>query len=116
MLFTVFVDAQGDSPAPETALDRLRLALAGEARELACSPYEWTGLFTVEAGDLDQAADAVRRRAAAADDAAGLPTWHCNCFEVRETLLRLDDDLPHWRVRVPHWHAPRPHRHRSTLT
>ena len=104
MLYTVFVDAVGDTPATEATYELLRAALAEEARELNCGPHEWTGMLTIEASDVDQAADLVRRRVAAADEAAGLPGWHFNCWEVRETLVRLDDEGPHWHPRLPHWH------------
>jgi hypothetical protein len=65
MLYAIFVDAVGDSPASDTVFERLRTALAGEAHELDCRPSEWTGTFTVEADDVEQAAELVRLRVAA---------------------------------------------------
>lgn len=109
--YIIFVDAVGDSPATDTAFERLRAALGDDVRELACRPREWTGMFTVEAAECDEASDWVRQRVDAADNLAGLSAWHFHCFEVRETLVRLDDDVPHWHLPSPHWPHPHPHWH-----
>jgi hypothetical protein len=74
-------------------------------------------MFTVEAADIDQAAEIVRRRVADADAEAGLAKWNFDCWEVRETLMRLDGDPPPWHphVHAPHLHAPRVHLHAPHL-
>jgi hypothetical protein len=117
MLHTVFVNATGEAPAGAAEFDRLRAVLDGQARELTCRSREWTCMFTVEAADIDQAAEIVRRRVADADAEAGLAKWNFDCWEVRETLMRLDGDPPPWHphVHAPHLHAPRVHLHAPHL-
>lgn len=117
MLYTVFVDATGESPAGTENFDRLRAILAQQAQELTVRPREWTGMFTVQARDVDQAAELVRSRVVEAEREAGLPDWPFECWEVRETLCRLDDQLPAWHPHRPavHLHRPRVRLHRPSL-
>lgn len=109
VLYTIFVDAVGDAPATDTAFERLRATLGADVRELACRPHEWTGTFTIEAEDRDEAAGLLRQRVDAADTAAGLSTWRFDCFEVQETLVRLDDEMPRRHLGRPPWPGPHPH-------
>jgi CBS domain-containing membrane protein len=99
--YTIFVDATGTSPAGDPACARLRSALHGQASALTVTPEEWTATFTVDARDVEQAAAGVRRCAEAANEAAGLSDWECECFQVRETLVRLGDEPPHWHPHLP---------------
>jgi CBS domain-containing membrane protein len=101
LLHTVFVDAGGESPAEARAIERLRARLAAHAHELSCGPSKWTGIFTVEAADTDQAEGIVRRRVAAAQAGAGLDDWRCACYEVHATALRLDEEPAHRHARGP---------------
>ena len=111
MRHAIYVDAEGESPANDAAFDRLRIILGNQVREFAHTPREWTGVITVEAADLDEAAMRVRRQVDEADVAAGLPSWHCSCWAVQETLIPVDDELPQWQVRLPHPHLHVPHPH-----
>ena len=110
MHVTVFVDAEGDPAAPDGAFDKLRVALGPVVHDFTCHPHEWTALFDVEAVDRDEAADVVRKLVDEAGCAAGLQTWHYTCWEVHETLLRLDDNAPQWHPKLPHIHLRLRHR------
>lgn len=101
VLRTMFVEAAGQSSASDAALERLRAGLAPHAHELSCAPREWTGIFTVEAADIDQAEAIVRGRVDSAQAEAGLSDWHCACYEVHATVLRLDEESPRRRARLP---------------
>ncbi len=62
--------------------------LTTEARELICSPHEWTAMFTVAAADLEEAARILRRRVDAANAAAGLTGWHFTCSRCTKPSSR----------------------------
>jgi CBS domain-containing membrane protein len=109
MQHSIYIDSEGEPPATDAAFDRLRAILGDQVREFAHTPREWTGVVTVEAPDLDEAALRVRLRVDEADAAAGLRNWRCSCWALQETMIPVDSEVPMWHPHLPHPHLPHPH-------
>lgn len=102
--YRILVIATGERPLEPCVVTRLRIALGDRVRELREAPHEWTAVLPVEADNIDDATAAVRIRVEAAEEIAGLHGWRFRCWEVREDLLPLDGEPPHWHPRLPHAH------------